>query len=84
MSKSKYIMVQMGGFEQPFVFSETMQHKDVAHALTHGELDRVVSAGFCHINVDGRYTCYGESYSLKVSSREKDSSVMNRMLQPDF
>lgn len=84
MSKSKYIMVEMNGLEQPFVFSETMQHKDVAVALTRGELNRVVSAGFCHINGDGQYVCYGESISLEVSSREKDSSVMNRMLQPMF
>lgn len=77
---SKYIIIKADGFEQPIVFPELMQHTAVAHMMTNGDKERVVSAGFCVVNEDGKYSCYGESWSLGIKSREGDSRVLTRML----
>lgn len=80
--KSKYIIVSLGGIEQPFVFSELSQHADVAFALC-GDVRKVVGAGFCYIT-DDRYHCYGESISCKVKSRpEEDAKILNQLLGVD-
>lgn len=76
LTKSKYIIVTRD--ELPVVFSELMKHSDVARHM--GGEHNVVSAGFCHI-VDNRYTCYGESTSLKMKSRgDVDSRILNVLL----
>lgn len=75
MAKSKYIIVDID-IPEPFVFSETMTHAEVA-AKFNGE---VLGAGFCFIK-DGKYVCYGESVSLKISSREVvDANLLNSRL----
>lgn len=74
--KSKYIVTEDN---VPVVFSELApSHADVARALFPGL--KIVGAGFCYIQ-DNRYVCYGESISLRVTSRdEQDSKVLNRYL----
>ena len=70
--KSKYVILDSG----PIVFSEMLQHADVARALG----TEVYGAGFCCI-VDDKYVCYGESISLKMKADpEKDSAKLNRFL----
>ena len=77
--KCKYIIVEQGGHEVPFVFSELNQHADVARALG----GKVTGAGFCFIDED-RYHCYGESISCNVKSRgEVDDKILNRLLGVD-
>jgi len=79
--RAKYIVIEVGGFEQPFVFSELSQHADVARALA--GVSAVVGAGFCYID-DNRYICYGESISCNVKSRgAADSKILNRLLGVD-
>jgi hypothetical protein len=71
--KMKYIISEDG---IPMVFSELQQHSEVARAM----FNKVVGAGFCFIAEDRMFTCYGESYSLKITSRgEVDSSILNRV-----
>jgi hypothetical protein len=77
-TRSKYIILEVGGFEQPVVFSELMIHFDTAVAIA--PRSKVTGAGFCNI-VDGQYQCYGESISLGVKSRgDVDSKILNKML----
>lgn len=75
--RSKYVVIDTGSFVLPIVFSDLACHADIAHPWR-GE---VLGAGFCYINEEGRYTCYGESTSLKVRSRgEEDDFILNRCL----
>jgi hypothetical protein len=68
----KYI-ISKGGI--PVVFSELQQHVDVAQAL----FTTIVGAGFCKINDNKEFVCYGESISLGIQSRlEVDSKIINR------
>ena len=77
--KCKYIIVNRGGIELPYVFSELDQHADIARAVG----GTVVGAGFCFIDED-RYHCYGESISCKVKSRaDVDHKILNRLLGVD-
>ena len=77
MLKAKYLVLKHGSFELPFVFSELSEHAEVARALR-GE---IIGAGFCYINDDSRYTCYGRSVSCGFESRgELDAAVLNRKL----
>jgi hypothetical protein len=73
MSKMKYIVVDMN-IPEPFVFSETVTHADVARAVG----GTVLGAGFCQIAGD-QFHCYGESISLRVKSRgDEDSNILNK------
>jgi hypothetical protein len=77
MLKVKYIIVVENGIEMPLVFSELMTHANVAHPYH----DRVVSAGFCY-SQDDQWTCYGDSFSLKIKSRPEDSTILTKFLAP--
>lgn len=84
---SKYIVIRQGMFdygrETMFVFERTNVHKLVALMLTEGDLSRVISAGFCSIDKDG-YHCFGESESLRISSRPReDSEILEDMFGED-
>lgn len=73
--KSKYIVSESG---TPVVFAEVLSHVEVARALF--GTTAILGAGFCYIK-DNRYTCYGESTSLRVKSREdRDAEMLNRYL----
>jgi hypothetical protein len=74
----KYIIVNAGfGTEAPILFSELLKHSEVAGNR------QVISAGFVQINAeekDGEQvlvaTCYGESTSLGIKSREEEDSKL--------
>lgn len=79
--KCKYIIIKHDGLEVPIVFSELLNHSMVARLMTHNDIDRVVSAGFCYINDAGQYVCYGSSRGLGVESREHvDDFCLNKLL----
>jgi hypothetical protein len=74
--KSKYVIIMRGNILYPVVFTDLMGHNEIARSN-----DEVVGAGFCCINDEGHYTCYGESVSLKVKSRgDEDARVLNKYL----
>lgn len=80
--KSKYIIVKQGGITTPVVFGDAAKHSDVARGFMPAV---IVGAGFCHINVDGRYDCYGESTSLNIKSNgDADSKLLNTFLGVDY
>lgn len=73
---TKYIVVEKRGIAYPMVFSNLMSHREVAAAIG----GTVIGAGFCHIAQDS-WSCYGESVSLRVSSRgAEDSDILNHDL----
>lgn len=70
----KYIILEKGGLELFFIFSELSTHKEVALKLE----GKVVGAGFCHADHTGRFHCYGESVSLGIKSRNLvDAQILN-------
>lgn len=81
---AKYVIIKFGSDEEPIVFSETIHHSAVARQFVGVDDSRIVSAGFVHIDSDGKYRCHGESWSLKVKSREGDTALLNRKLNPVF
>jgi hypothetical protein len=56
------------------VFDDSFHHSDFHH------IGKAVSAGFCHINEEGSYTCYGDSVSLRLESRPEDSRLLSKLL----
>lgn len=74
--------------EVPFIFPDSFVHAEIAKRMTHmllierpeGVARQVttVSGGFISsLNVGGKDACYGESESLKLRSREKDSVLIS-------
>lgn len=79
MAKMKYIVVKKGSFELPYIFSELVNHSDVARQVA-PFAEAVLGAGFCDIS-GGKFTCYGESLTLSIKSRKDvDSGVLNNYL----
>ena len=86
-NQSKYIIFENScGLEIPVIFSPLIQHKDIN--LNDFNF-KPVAAGFClfmgsHYNGSPFYSCWGESVSLKLTSRGKqDSEILDRYLQYD-
>lgn len=72
---SKYIIVKDHSLELPIVFSDMLQHIDVAGRMM------VVSAGFCYVDDSNEWKCYGRSGSLQSYSREDvDSEILNEFI----
>ena len=86
--RNKYIIIMISGIETPILFPETMNHSDVARGLCFGSVDNVVSAGFWNTTVttDGyvEYHAWGDSYTLKMKSREEDSAILNRFFNSQY
>ena len=74
MSKVKYIITKDNKI---IVFNEWFQHSDFRHF-------EPISAGFISfgVNKDNNPTCscYGESISLGLKSREEDTAIAKRQL----
>jgi hypothetical protein len=71
--RTKYIVLEHSG---PVLFSELLTHAEVARRIG----GTVLGAGFCYLGHDSKYYCYGESTSLKITSRGKiDTDKLNRM-----
>jgi hypothetical protein len=74
--KIKYIIVESyDGSQQPFLFSKLTSHSDMAGVGG----DNIIGAGFCQLNGYNKWTCYGESTSLRIKSRGVlDDEILNR------
>lgn len=74
--KTKYIIVSDNtGMEQIVIFSQFMNHNDVARGI-HG---KVISAGFIAISSDNDgpvIICYGRSESLNIDSRPDEDVLI--------
>lgn len=72
--KTKYVITSGG---EIIVFTELIQHKEFVRF-------NPVSAGFISFGVNKvgnpTCTCYGESISLKLKSREEDTDIAKRQL----
>ena len=78
--KSKYVIVETGMFVAPIIFSDLQKHNEVAMQFCSNR-NKVLGAGFCFVDEEGKYQCYGESVSLGVKSRgEEDSKFLNKYL----
>ena len=84
--RMKYIVVRVDdpfdlenrGKEFAVVFPKALVHRLVAR-LHHVGQYVVVSAGFCEQNLaTGRWSAFGSSESLRMSSRPEDAGVLDR------
>ena len=72
--KSKYVIFEYDGEEAVVVFSPFIQHLEMA-----GDY-KIKSAGFCELNVDGRWMVSGASESLECRSKPQDVEILNHHL----
>jgi hypothetical protein len=73
--ESKYVILDTTYGGTPVVFSNKSNHGDFIGN------HRVLSAGFCCLDKEGKYVCYGRSASLGVDSNpEKDARALNKYL----
>ena len=78
--KAKYVIVESAGLELPIVFNPILSHDFVLGSF----LSRsILAAGFCEL-IDGKWSCYGESESLKRCSGPRDAEILNKNLQIDI
>ena len=68
-TKQKYIRLRQ--FDEIVIFPMVLEHSTFKY------MD-IVSAGFCHIN-KREVTCFGNSFSLNIESKEEDTKIANRM-----
>lgn len=76
---SKYVVINRPKGETIYTFTPDRQHKTVALQLTDGELGLVVGAGFC-----SPISCYGDSMSLNIWSREEDTKLLHSDFHVDL
>jgi hypothetical protein len=69
--RSKYIIIKHAGMEVPVVFSPVLSHKQVAG------MTEVESAGYCKLDIAGRWVAGGSSVTLGLSSRPQDAGILN-------
>ena len=71
----KYIIVDDGLNDVPYIFPEHVEHTLMA-SWVHG---KVVSAGFISI-ADNKFQCYGRSAGLGIIARIEDNDIVNRCI----
>ena len=78
MSKYLVYIKERGGPEDVLLFEDIQGHDDIFNLLrkTHKTVI-VVSAGFWHIDHNGKFVCSGRSVSLNTESRYEDSMLLN-------
>jgi hypothetical protein len=72
--RSKYIIIKHAGMEVPLVFSPVLSHKHVAG------MTKVESAGYCQLDIAGRWVAGGSSDSLDLCARPQDTDILNERL----
>jgi hypothetical protein len=72
--RSKYIIIKHAEREVPLVFSPLLSHKQVAG------MTNVESAGYCQLDIAGRWVASGRSDSLNLSARPQDADILNERL----
>jgi len=79
--KHKYIVDELGNF---MIFSDCVQHIDVAHLLMSAYHTSIIGAGFISL-ADGKVHCYGKSLSLGIPSRGAyDDDIIAENLELDI
>lgn len=71
----KYIIIDDGLVDTPILFPQWVKHDKMLFDRS----VKLLSAGFVQI-VGSTVEAYGESVSLKVSSRKEDSEIIQRAL----
>lgn len=71
--KIKYITYDNGLLDTIIIFPEYVMHRDV------GVQGEILGAGFIEV-IDGKWSCYGESISLKIKSRPEDTKIANKFI----
>jgi len=82
----KYVIFELGDIENPIIipYESCLEHADVSIQNRMGIEGKVVSAGFVGFGNKG-ITCWGESISLGVKSRqEEDAELINRRFCYNF
>jgi hypothetical protein len=69
--KSKYIIIQHKGIEIPIVFHSLLLHDEVAGTK------HVKSAGFCELDIAGKWKTFGQSNSTERDARPQDAEILN-------
>ena len=68
MKKLKYVVAKIGSFDQPFIFSDLIQHREFAQ-MSGFKPEQIVGAGFVQIDFQERkFFPYGDSVSLKIGT----------------
>lgn len=84
----KYIVIETDdSHKAPILFPDYIEHVEVARNLTKGQ--SLISAGFCRVYanpteedpVDFVVSCYGTSYSLGISPKEGDDTLIKTELK---
>ena len=73
-ARSKYIIIKHAETEVPLVFSPLLSHKQAAG------MTKVESAGYCQLDIAGRWVAGGSSDSLDLSARPQDADILNERL----
>ena len=72
--KSKYVIIECNGNKGGIVFSPFLRHQDLA-----GD-HKIKSAGYCELNVHGRWIVSRISLSLQCGPGLQDDEILNRHL----
>ena len=79
MARMKYINFEHIGL---VIFEDAVQHSTMRQLVGHKPL----SAGFCSLphedECGNKACCYGESVSLNLKSKEADTKLLQRRLDP--
>lgn len=68
IKKHKYVRLKR--FDEIIIFPEIIEHSNFKNF-------EVISAGFCYVEKD-QVLCFGESISLKLKSKEEDTSIATK------
>ena len=74
--KLKYVIIEVDGMELPLVFPPYLSHCDV----TTSRSMCVRSAGYCEVDVAGKWSVSGQSVTLWLDSRPEDAGILNSQL----
>ena len=88
MQWGKYIIKEVRGHEVAIVFDALITHADIG--TCHESRGKTVSAGFFAVGAKPRekdpddidVSVFGNSETLKLSTREEDSRLIKKMLRP--
>jgi hypothetical protein len=88
---NKYISFKQygNGFTEIVIFPETIKHSEMKQNL--GNIE-IVGAGFISFSIQKdeyedlitKFTCYGKSDSLGITSHENDSNVAQRLFGSEY
>jgi hypothetical protein len=70
--KSKYVIIDFDGTEAVIVFSPFLLHQDLAGN------HKIKSAGYCELDVHGRWIVSGMSFSLQCCPGPQDVEILNQ------